>query len=240
MTDWCSEPLSEVHDTACFDCGNELLGTWLRQHALRAQRANTARTSVWTAPEDKRVVAYYSIAPTQILRHEVGGSFAAGYSVLPAYLLARLALDRSLHGQGLGAELLVDALETIVTAAGIGGGRLIVVDAIDESAAAFYRRHDFEPVKGNDRRLVMKVATARRALALMRISVTPDESTRLVSIVLDLPDGTTVPVVASTVEAEAIGRRLLELVDEARGEPEVRINFNQVLCDVLGRDPLRS
>jgi hypothetical protein len=39
-------------------------------------------------------------------------------------------------------------------------GRLIVVDAIDDRATAFYRRHDFTPVKGNPGGLVLKIATA--------------------------------------------------------------------------------
>lgn len=84
--------------------------------------------------------------------------------MIPAYLLARLAVDRSLHGQGLGSELLYDALDTIVSAAEVAAGRLIVVDAIDETVRGFYRRHDFQPVEGSTDRLVMKTATARKAL----------------------------------------------------------------------------
>lgn len=89
---------------------------------------------------------------------------AGGVSVIPAYLLARLALDRSLHGQGLGGELLHDALNRIVEAAEVASGRLIVVDAIDDDAAKFYRKYDFQPVKDNPRRLVIKIATVRAAL----------------------------------------------------------------------------
>lgn len=85
-------------------------------------------------------------------------------SQFPAYLLARLALDGSLCGQGLGGQLLRDALEVIVAAANHAAGRLIVVDAIDDAAAAFYRHYGFQPVTGDPRRLVMKVATARNAL----------------------------------------------------------------------------
>lgn len=36
-------------------------------------------------------------------------SLTGGYGVIPAYLLARLALDQRLQGQGLRGELLVDA-----------------------------------------------------------------------------------------------------------------------------------
>lgn len=79
-------------------------------------------------------------------------------------LLARLALDESRHGHGLGSELLIDALQVIVGASEAVGGRLIVVDAIDQAAHDFHRHHDFVPMAG-ERRLAMKVATARAAIA---------------------------------------------------------------------------
>jgi hypothetical protein len=68
-----------------------------------------------------------------------------------------------LHGQGLGAELLHDAMDRIVTAADIASGRLIVVDAIDETATAFYRHHDFQ-LRDNPHRLVLKLSTVRKVL----------------------------------------------------------------------------
>lgn len=164
MTEWRSRLLDEQDELAGFDCGVADLNEWLRGQALRAQGSDTARTYVWTAPDSKRVVAYYAIAPTQVLRDEVSRNQSGGVTVVPAYLLARLALDRSLHGQGLGGELLVDALDRIVQASASAAGRLIVVDAIDDAAAGFYSHHDFQPVKNNQRRLVMKIATAREAL----------------------------------------------------------------------------
>jgi hypothetical protein len=59
---------------------------------------------------------------------------------------AKLALSEQFHGHGLGVELLVRALNTIVESARVAGGKLVVVDAIDAEAAAFYRHHDFEPL----------------------------------------------------------------------------------------------
>lgn len=53
-------------------------------------------------------------------------------------------------GTGLGSELLVDALERIVDAAQVGGGRLIVVDAIDDEARAFYRLARLRPCDRDD------------------------------------------------------------------------------------------
>ena len=110
------------------------------------------------------MVAYYAITPHQVRRDQVSSAMAGGVIVIPAYLLARLALDVTLHGQGLGAELLHDAMDRIVTAADTASGRLIVVDAIDETAAAFYRHHDFPPVRDNPHRLVLKLSTVRKVL----------------------------------------------------------------------------
>lgn len=235
MTVWTSAALTTAHDLARFDCGNDVLNDWLKNQAARSQQANTARTYVWTAVSDPVVLAYYSIAPTQIVRAELSSGQAGGYSVVPAYLLARLALDRSLQGQGLGAELLVDALQMIVNAASVGGGRLIVVDAIDDVAAKFYRYHDFQPVKGNPHRLVMKISTARQALGAISVRVTSDRSTELTSIVLELPDGTSVPVVASRAEVSGIADRL-----KAAAGSVGTINLRQVMREVLGRDPFTS
>ncbi len=164
MSEFFRDPLTEGHSCEALACGQRVLDAWLRSEALRAQRQGTARTYVWTPPDDSRVVAYYSVAPTQVHRKAVSSSLAGGVSVIPAYLLARLALDAALQGAGLGARLLVDALDTIVTAAEAASGRLIVVDAIDEAARAFYQHHDFRSIRGTAR-LVMKVSTARAALA---------------------------------------------------------------------------
>lgn len=164
MTSWTSAALDEHHDVARLDSGRDALGLWLRDEALRAQQAGTAHTTVWTVPDGAHVVAYHAIAPTQFAKTDLPSrSLSAGYSAVPGYLLARLALDRSLHGQGLGTQLLLDALERIVSAASDAGGRLIAVDALDDTARGFYEHHNFQPIEHSNR-LVMKVATARAAL----------------------------------------------------------------------------
>lgn len=165
MSAWRSSRLHEDHERDTFDCGREVLNRWLSDEASRAEQAGVSATTVWTPAADRRVLAYYSIAPTVLRRDELPSrSMAGGYTTVPGYLLGRLALDRTLHGQGLGSQLLVDALGRIVSACGQGGGRVIVVEAIDDAAVAFYDHHDFKPVAGTNR-LFMKVATARAALS---------------------------------------------------------------------------
>jgi GNAT superfamily N-acetyltransferase len=164
VSDWTSQRLGEHHDLAQLDCGHDELDQWLLHEALRAQAAGTAHTTVWTRPDDLVVVAFYAIAPTQFMRTDLPSrSFSAGYSTIPGYLIARLALNQTLHRQDLGTHLLLDALERIVAAATNAGGRLIAVDALDDAAHRFYRHHDFQPIQGS-RRLVMKIATARAVL----------------------------------------------------------------------------
>jgi hypothetical protein len=237
MIRWCSQQLREGHDLTSFDCGVAGLNDWLRSQGLRAQQADTARTFVWTELDRLQAVAYYSVSTTQVVRNDLTSAQAGGYSVVPAYLLARLALDRSLQGNGLGSELLVDALGTIVRAADIAAGRLIIVDAMDASAAAFYRRHDFVSIKGNDLRLAMKVATARKALGVTTVQAMSDAQLRLVAVEIRPPDGTTYPAVASFEEVRKIAIRLYEEADAHHGDPGGRVNLREVLVQVLGRDP---
>jgi predicted GNAT family N-acyltransferase len=150
--------LASCHDVAGFDCGVVALNHWLATMARRSDEQGVARTHVWTLGDQTRVVAYYSVAPTQLARSELPRSAGGGHSVIPGFLLARLALDRSLQGCGLGRQLLVDALETIAQAASLSGGRVVVADPIDQRAAAFYAAHDFVPTGAGDR-LYLKTAT---------------------------------------------------------------------------------
>src|SRR5258707_250791 len=123
------------------------------------------------------------------MREEVGSKFAGGYSVIPTFVLARLALDQSLHGQGYCTDLLLDAVELVQQAAQFGGGRLIVVDALNEQVARFYHRHSFHPVKGSSLRLVMKMSTAQAILKTDLVQVKTDRETGLGAIIESLPDG---------------------------------------------------
>lgn len=151
MSDWISSRISADHVLSRFDCGNAVLNDWLRESALRADTQGTARVFTWTRPDDPRVVAFSAVAPTEVRRAGLARSAHGGNTVIPAYLLGRLALDRSLHGRGLGTQLLLDAVEVVVVASESGGGRLLVVDAIDDAASSFYRAHGFIEITGTNR-----------------------------------------------------------------------------------------
>jgi GNAT superfamily N-acetyltransferase len=160
------EPLSDGYDIEAFSCGHPVLDAWLREHARNATRQGT-RTYLLVESADDAVAGYFAIAPHLLERETAPRRVGRGAPQhIPAILLAKLALRRDRQRQGLGAELLIHALTTIVDAARSAGGRLVVVDAIDDAAARFYRRHDFQPLPDDPRRLVLKLSTVARALGL--------------------------------------------------------------------------
>ena len=125
---------------------------------------NTGRTFVWHSG-DGVVVAYFTLAAHLVARESLTTRTGRGSpDVIPAILLARLALDGSLQGQGFGAELLWDSLSRAVAANRQAAARLVVVDAIDERAASFYEHFGFEPIPRNPSRLVQKMRSIEAAL----------------------------------------------------------------------------
>jgi GNAT superfamily N-acetyltransferase len=160
------ERLTPEHTIQTFGCGNDDLDSWLKSAAGTADRAGTARVYVWLGDDDD-LIGYFAILPHNIRREQLPSSVGRGSpNVISGFLLARLALSERLHAQGLGSELLVGALNMTLTAIRVGGGRVIVVDAIDDRARAFYEHFGFRPVAGDQNRLVMKASTAAASLSL--------------------------------------------------------------------------
>ncbi|WP_433054948.1 hypothetical protein [Dactylosporangium sp. CS-033363] len=228
-----SSRLKDHHQLATFDCGEPSLNLWLTDHARRAQLAGTSRTYVWTHEDSDDVIAYYSIAPTQVERTDLTGSRAGGFSVVPAYILTRFALDRSIQGQHLSDDLLLDAVEVIVKAARTAGGRLIVVDAINSRVAEWYHRGGFHPIKGDPLRLVMKVETAKQALSTSMVTVSMEGG--LAGLVLSAPDGQATSVVISADELRAIAREIDSRV--ANAKPDSMLSLREAIKTAIGRDP---
>jgi predicted N-acetyltransferase YhbS len=158
------ERLDAHHDVTTFNSGNEDLDTWLQRHALAAQRTDSARTFV--ATRSGRVIGYFSLTMGSVLRAEAPAKLVRG---MPAYpvgmvLLARLAVDQSEQGKGVGAMLLAEALRKAVAAGEVAAARLIVVDAVDDSAAAFYQHYGFIRTPENPLRFYRRMKDVRASL----------------------------------------------------------------------------
>ena len=109
------------------------------------QEAGAAQTYVGLAGDS--VVGYYSLAAGQVSRDAAPERLTKGLArrPVPIMLLARLAVDRRWHGQGVGKSLLRDAMLRTLQAAEIAGVRAFAVHAKDEEARNFYLKFDFIP-----------------------------------------------------------------------------------------------
>jgi GNAT superfamily N-acetyltransferase len=139
------EKLDKSHAVEGFDCGAEPLNIYLRRFALGNQNAGAAQTYV--AALDERVVGYYSLSTASVEYAEAPERLRKGLArhPVPVVLIARLAIDHTWQGKGLGAALLLDALRRILGAADIVGVRAVMVHAKDEAARRFYEHFDFDP-----------------------------------------------------------------------------------------------
>ena len=136
--------LTKDHDRNCFDCGVPALNDYLKKYALQNQRKHAARTYV--ATRGNQIVGYYSLAYGSVSLEEATQTVKAGLPrhPIPVILLARLAVDSTEQGSGLGAGLLKDAFLRTIQAAEIAGLRAMLVHAKDDVAKRFYERFGFE------------------------------------------------------------------------------------------------
>ncbi len=162
MTNLRIAPIARDHILDALDSGAPELDEWLRRFARVADAAGTARTYVLA--DGKRAIGYYALTPASVDRGELPERHAQGVSAHPigVILLARLALDRSLHGQGYGRALVTDAAVRTLQAAEIVGARAMLVHARDESVAGFYERLGFTPSPTDQLHLMILIKDLRR------------------------------------------------------------------------------
>lgn len=131
------EPLAEKHKLGEFNCGIAELDDWLRRRARNNQSSGASRTFVMCSND--AVLAYYALASGHIQAAGATGRLCRNMpDPIPVAVLARLAVDSSLHGRGVGRALFRDAALRIINAGEVIGIRGIIVHAISAEAKAFY------------------------------------------------------------------------------------------------------
>jgi GNAT superfamily N-acetyltransferase len=149
------EKLRREHVLDSFDCGKEDLNRFLKRPAWNSQQANGAQTYVLA--KDLTVLGYYSLAAGLISHDESTERAKRGLArhPIPIILHARLAVNISLQGKGIGQALLKDALLRTALAAGTIGARALLVHAQDDQARSFYERFNFEPSQSDPYHLLL-------------------------------------------------------------------------------------
>jgi GNAT superfamily N-acetyltransferase len=158
------EPLADHHDTADFSCGEASLDDWLKRRARANQVSGATRSYV--VCEERRVIAYHALASGVLAAQSAPGRFRRNMpDPIPVAVLARLAVDRSWQGRGIGRALFRDAARRVAQAADTIGIRGIVVHALSNEARDFYLTLGFEPSPREPMTLMVTLSDIRAVLS---------------------------------------------------------------------------
>lgn len=152
-------PLDAAHDRATFNSDSAALNRYLREQVTQDVRRRVAACFVALA-EGQRIAGYYTLASASLLLTDLPASVGKKlprYPTVPAVRMGRLAVDQMFKGLGLGGALLADALDR--AASSEIAAYALIVDAKDETAAAFYRHHGFIALPDSPLTLFLPLAT---------------------------------------------------------------------------------
>ncbi len=164
---WHEEPIAKSHERDSFDCGNAALNEFLRHHARKSHARGSAKTFLAMDDADgKTVLGYYSVSPASVAYACAPNVITRGLARhdVPVFRLARLAVRRSVQGQGLGGQLLLAAGRRCLLVAAQAGGVALLIDAKDERAAQWYRSYGALPLLDAPRSLLLPFETIHAAL----------------------------------------------------------------------------
>jgi GNAT superfamily N-acetyltransferase len=168
LIEWREEPIGRHHDRKGFDCGAPELNEYLDRYARQNHESGGAKTFVAVAPAaPTRVLGFYSISPGSIAFARVPARVTRklGRYEVPVFRLGRLAVDRSMQGQGLGGDLLLAAGARALAVSAEVGGVALAIDAKDEDAASWYERFGALALLDDPLKLVLPLAVIAEAIA---------------------------------------------------------------------------
>ena len=141
------EPLGSVHNRQGFQCGVEALDNYLKKQAKQDVKRRISRVFVATTEVNpENIIGYYTLSTLSIELSHLPADLAHKLPrhPIPAALIGRLACAIDVKGNGVGKMLLMDALKRTLAVSTEIAIYAMVVDAIDEQAAGFYKQYGFE------------------------------------------------------------------------------------------------
>ena len=157
---WTFKEIDKTIKTDSFDCGVPALNEYLQKYARQNHDKGLGKTHV-AVKDGNRAVGYYTISSAQVNSPDLPEETRMRlpkYPV-PAIRIGRLAIDKMMKGKGLGRELLMHSLTTILDISKKVGVFLVLVDAKDESAIAFYKKYGFVPFPETPNTLFLQVSS---------------------------------------------------------------------------------
>lgn len=135
-----------VHDRAGFTCGSGPLDDYLRTRASQHMRDGIATTHVLIDDtEPARILGFCTLSAAQLVLHDLAEADRQRLPTypVPAVRMGRLAVAQAEQGRGHGQLLLGHAANLALAVRQTLGVRVLIVDAKNASAAAFYSAHGF-------------------------------------------------------------------------------------------------
>jgi GNAT superfamily N-acetyltransferase len=155
------------HDRAAFDCGDNDLNVYLQRYARQNRESGSAKCFV-AVPADAptRILGFYTLSPASIEYARTPALAKRGLARhdVPVFRLGRLAVDRTVQGQGLGGALLMCASERCIRVANEVGGVALLIDAKNAQAAQWYCGYGALALLDAPLSLVLPLATIADAL----------------------------------------------------------------------------
>lgn len=163
------EPLTRDHDRAAFDCGNSELNQYLRKTARQHTEKGISRTFVLVdESKPSEILGFFTLASCEILVEKLPQKHAKKYPLrAPAAKLARLAVAKNRQRQGLGAHMMVNAIERVLEVSEHLGIIGFFVDAKNKRAKAYYEQFGFIPLPDNPLELFLPLPTLKNAYAMV-------------------------------------------------------------------------
>jgi GNAT superfamily N-acetyltransferase len=158
------EPLGRHHDRAAFDCGEQRVDRFLHLTAKKHMAENLAVVRVAVVENSATIIGYHSLSAHSIEAESLPPELTPKerpYAGIGAFYLGFIGVQRSFQGKGVGRLLLRDAMRQTVAASIIGGVAFLVLDALDDERAAFYRLLGFVPLPSQPLRMVIPTAVMR-------------------------------------------------------------------------------
>ncbi len=164
---WTVELLDDRHDRNGFVCGHPSLDAFLIRYAGQHDRRGIARTYI-ICTQESVVVGYYSVSTHSVDRAvwPEKPRKKLPHHPVPVTLVGRLAVDERFRGKKLGALLLRDALARSVQVSELMGVHAVLVEAIDNTAVAFYRQFGFAAFDDQPLKLYLPIRDVRAAIGL--------------------------------------------------------------------------
>ncbi len=153
---WRVETLDRSHPREGFDCGERAVNEWLRTRARQSQDKHLSITKV-LVDEFGAIAGFYTLAHNHVHLDQLPPEIARRLprQMLPVVTLAWLGVDLTRRSRGLGDLLLARALADCCRAGAEIPFVAIVVDCINESARAFFARHEFVEFPGKPLKLIL-------------------------------------------------------------------------------------